>query len=601
MIKKRIAGFIMASLMLVSSAASSLNVFVIETVSADAVSSSERMLPSGNLSFDEIKEVTEEFYEKNAKNQRATSLAVITPEETVYEGYFGFEDNAKTNPVNEDTVIEWGSVTKLVTWVSVMQLAEQGKIDLNEDIRTYLPDNFFKKLKYDDKITMINLMNHNAGFEECSIFSQTYDNTKLDTLEHYMKTVQPAQVFRPGEVTAYSNWGAALAGYIVQLVSGKEFWEYANDYIFTPLEMTHTSLKPDYSDNEFVRSQREKLECYDILGRPAGAKREYINMYPAGSCASTLTDITAFCRALLTKDDRLMKEETYNQMFEPSSCYTGTEVPRNSHGLWWTIAGEDTAVIGHAGNSDGCSSSLCIDINNNIGFVVMSAQSAESSFNGQYPNKIFGDCAPEKYSEYTLRNTEYNGILSISRNVFRGPFKLLSIRYTFMPMLKAQQPDAFVVETENAVEIQAIDYMKTSTAEYIMKACLYLGWIAFTVLALVILIVKFIKMLAKKESINSAAHWRTFSCFLQLLPFTVQLVLCFMLQTMQVPSVIRIASIVALVSIIALAAVTVYGIKIFISDADVRMTKFRNLLTLLASVFIIFAGMYCETGFFWLV
>ncbi len=116
----------MASLMLVSSAASSLNVFVKETVSADAVSSSERMLPPGNLSFDEIKEVTEEFYEKNAKNQRATSLAVITPEETVYEGYFGFEDNAKTNPVNEDTVIEWGSVTKLVTWVSVMQLVEQG-------------------------------------------------------------------------------------------------------------------------------------------------------------------------------------------------------------------------------------------------------------------------------------------------------------------------------------------------------------------------------------------------------------------------------------------------------------------------------------------
>ena len=137
----------------------------------------------------------------------------------MYEGAFGYADRENGIVADADTVYEWGSISKTLVWVSVMQLWERGEIDLEKDIREYLPENFLRKLKYDDPITMLNLMNHNAGWSENVWAFQTDDEEEIKSLGEILQETEPVQVYRPGEVSSYSNYGAALAGYVVECIT----------------------------------------------------------------------------------------------------------------------------------------------------------------------------------------------------------------------------------------------------------------------------------------------------------------------------------------------------------------------------------------------
>ena len=104
--------------------------------------------------------------DENTDTTAGMSVAVFNENGTIYRNCFGYMDVKNSIPVTEDTVMEWGSVSKLLVWISVMQLAEQGKIDLDADVNTYLPEGFLHNRTYNTSITMLNLMNNNAGFEE---------------------------------------------------------------------------------------------------------------------------------------------------------------------------------------------------------------------------------------------------------------------------------------------------------------------------------------------------------------------------------------------------------------------------------------------------
>jgi CubicO group peptidase (beta-lactamase class C family) len=152
---------------------------------------------------------------------------------------FGYADREKRTPVDPDrTLFRPGSVSKLITWTAVMQQVEQGKLDLDKDINTYLD---FKIPDYDGKpITLRQVMTHTAGFEEAIkglIFS---DPAHLLPLGDYLKRWTPQRVFAPGTTPAYSNWATSLAGYAVERVSGETFDDYCDKHIFAPLGMTNS-------------------------------------------------------------------------------------------------------------------------------------------------------------------------------------------------------------------------------------------------------------------------------------------------------------------------------------------------------------------------
>ena len=146
-------------------------------------------------------------------NAAGAVVIVVKDGKLLTQRGFGYADVAKRRPVDpETTLFKQASVSKTITWTAVMQMVEAGKIDLDKDINAYLD---FKIPPYDGKpVTMRNLMTHTAGFDEVQRGLNSYDLKDIPTLAVAMKRQVPARIYAPGSTPAYSNYGAALAGYI---------------------------------------------------------------------------------------------------------------------------------------------------------------------------------------------------------------------------------------------------------------------------------------------------------------------------------------------------------------------------------------------------
>jgi CubicO group peptidase (beta-lactamase class C family) len=160
---------------------------------------------------------------------------------------YGYSDVGEHKPVDpERTLFRPGSVSKLFTWTAVMQLVEQGKLDLDADINTYL--DFKIPPRQDTPITLRNLMTHSAGFDEVAGLLLIYDPRELHPLREELKRWMPPRVTASGSIPAYSNYGADLAGYIVQRVSGEPFEAYIERHIFAPLRMKFATFRQPLPD-----------------------------------------------------------------------------------------------------------------------------------------------------------------------------------------------------------------------------------------------------------------------------------------------------------------------------------------------------------------
>ena len=172
----------------------------------------------------------------------AGAVVLVVKDGTILfaKGY-GYSDVEKKTPVTVDaTLFRPGSVSKLFTWTAVMQLVEQGKLDLDRDINEYL--DFKIPAKFGKPITLRNIMTHTPGFEEQIKDLITEDAAPAATLKQHLVTHIPERIFPPGTTPAYSNYGASLAGYIVERVSGRPFNDYVTENIFKPLGMSHSTF-----------------------------------------------------------------------------------------------------------------------------------------------------------------------------------------------------------------------------------------------------------------------------------------------------------------------------------------------------------------------
>ena len=204
-----------------------LSILTLGIFRPSAVLADSQKLPSGT-ERSQIGQKIESFVKEHEKTTVGMTTAVFDKNGTIYKGNFGYVDKENKVKVDDDSVFEWASITKLTVWVSVMQLWEEGKIDLEADIKTYLPEGFLRNLRYDKPITMLDLMNHQAGFDEMPLYKK---GDKSD-LEEQFRDYQPIQSFEPGTTTSYSNFSTALASYIVERISGQKYADYVHEHVF---------------------------------------------------------------------------------------------------------------------------------------------------------------------------------------------------------------------------------------------------------------------------------------------------------------------------------------------------------------------------------
>jgi len=243
-------------------------------------------------------------------------------------------------------MVRIGSTSKLFTWTAVMQLVEQGKLDLDRNINDYLdfriPENFGKP------VTLRDLMNHRAGFEE-GLKDVLWTNPHgVPSTEAYLKDHQRPMLFPPGQVPAYSNYGAALAGYIVERISKEPYERYIERHILVPLGMAHTSFDQPLPE----RFASSVSKGYRTASAPPGPY-ELIVTRPAGSGTTTLADMSRFMLAHLQDghvgDAEILKADTAKLMHSPSE-EAAPGFATMAHGFFREVHNGHT-MIGHGGDT----------------------------------------------------------------------------------------------------------------------------------------------------------------------------------------------------------------------------------------------------------
>ena len=487
----------------------------------------ERQFPSGG-SYENIGTAIKDFVDQNLETTAGMEVAVFDASGIIYQQNFGYADKENQILADENTVFEWGSVSKILIWTSVMQLYEQGLIDLDTDISNYLPNGFLSNRTFDKTISMKNLMNHNAGFQEMISDLFVKDSASILSLKDALLLHQPAQIYEPGTVTAYSNWSTALAAYIVECISGIPYSEYVNEHIFAPLHMEHTAIAVDLSDNEWVKEQRKSLQCYTAGGNLIKDCFYYIPLYPAGMCTGTLSDFALFAQALLPTDGNktvlFQNRDTLDELLSPTNYYGDTNIPVNCHGLWYVQF--QIPVLTHGGNTAGCSSGLFIDPDSNTGLVVMTNQQNETVYNAKMPELVFGKFENSALSDYNT--TVPSGFYRSARTILKGP---LSVYGCSFYVNSEDDLKSFWVYDQNKdtprIADTYTDMLKISTKELIVNFGLLLAvaiGFVYSIITLVAggcIVTPLRKKKAKRKGLEAVSAplraWNYTACGLQLL------------------------------------------------------------------------------------
>jgi CubicO group peptidase (beta-lactamase class C family) len=315
-------------------------------------------------------------------------VAIVKDGEVLTERGYGYADVAAKKPVDPKlTLFRPGSVSKLFTWTAVMQLVEAGKIDLDADVNQYL--DFKIPAREGKPVTMRNLMQHTAGFEEQAKGVIT-ENPKAPGFEALLKAWVPERVFAPGTTPAYSNYGASLAGYIVQRLSGESFDSYMDKHIFEPLEMTHSTfrqpLPPELAPlmSKGYRTASGEPGAFEIVG-PA----------PAGALSSPGEEMAHFMIAHLQGGEyhgkRILSAATA-QMMHDSPLTLLPPLNRMELGFFETnVNGHE--VIGHLGDTEYFHTSLHLFMRDGVGLYVSFNSLGKEAAAGNLRGALFQDFA----------------------------------------------------------------------------------------------------------------------------------------------------------------------------------------------------------------
>ncbi len=360
------------------------------------------------------------------------TVSVVNDGELFFAKGYGYADVEAQKPVIADqTLFRPGSVSKLFTWTAVMQLAEQGKVDLHADINTYLHD-FQIPATFNEPITLAHLMTHSAGFEDVGEGLFVLDAEQMMPLADYAERYTPTRIYPPSEFVAYSNYGTSLAGYIVESVSGMSFEQYVEENILIPLEMTHSSyrqpLPPALADDLAVGYQYVEGAYQPLL--------EWTQGRPAGGASATAVDMANFMIAHLQdgrfKNSRILQESTAQEMHaqhynqEPKAngmAYGFMEMEMNGQKIIWH--GGATAVFHTA---------FILLPEQNVGLFVSfnsdDGWAARESFTQAFMDHYYpgGETAVSQPSpDFTKQAERFIGTYQGSRHNENSPEKLLSL------------------------------------------------------------------------------------------------------------------------------------------------------------------------------
>lgn len=358
----------------------------------------------------------EDFYEDNLEEFHLPGAVFLAVKdgEILYSNTAGFADISQERPiVIDETIFRIGSITKLFTATAIMQLAEQGKINLNEDINTYF-SSFQIEEAFGEPITVSHLLTHTAGFDDQILDIGVQDYRQALPIEEYLKQGMPKRIRPPGEMVQYSNHGIALLGYLIEEVSGQSYEDFIEANIFSPLRMDHSKARlqretiPNLArEYVFKNNEVKALPLYEY------------NISPAGSITSTPADMANFMVAHLQKgrfnNERILAEATAQQMHSQQFTHH-PDLAGFAYGFYERRTG-GVRFIEHRGNTNGSNSNLMLLPEQNLGFFF-----ANNGTEGEQFNYLLTEALIKRFFPYEEESAE---TIESQSDRFAGSYKPL--------------------------------------------------------------------------------------------------------------------------------------------------------------------------------
>jgi len=310
------------------------------------------------------------------------AVAVVGPQGVIWSGGYGYANVEEKLPVTPDTPFMLASVTKVFTGTVLMMAREEKQIALDAEVNNWLPFPVDNPKTEGEVITLRNLAAHTSGLLDnwdyyLNVYSTGDSPIALgDFLQGYLTpggewydADKNFGDWMPGEVMQYSNVGAALAGYLCEMFTGKPLDDYADAHLFGPLGMTNTHWHlADFPDTSLIAvpysSDGTALEHY---GYPT---------WPDGQLRSSANDLGRFLAAYLNNGEfegvRILQPETIDIMLQ-------TQFPNAdpNQGFFWAL-GDEPGIAGHSGGDEGVATNIMINRTLGIGVILLTnSDSAE--------------------------------------------------------------------------------------------------------------------------------------------------------------------------------------------------------------------------------
>ena len=277
-------------------------------------------------------------------NEPGAVVIAVRKGQVIYKKAAGMADMELNVAIKPDMIFRLGSITKQFTAVAILQLAAQGKLSLQDDIKKYMPD-----LPFTETITVEHLLHHTSGIKSYTDKPDFFSNLRIDKspMEVVNLTSKDSLEFKPGSQWDYNNTGYVMLGYIIEKVSGQTYEDYVQQYLFKPAGMTNS-----YYGSE-KRIILNRVKGYGKAGTNF-LNSEYISMtlpYAAGSLLSTVEDLWKWNKALYSY--QLIKKEWLDKALTP---YTLPDGKSTNYGYGLSFANvQGIKTIEHGGGIPGFS------------------------------------------------------------------------------------------------------------------------------------------------------------------------------------------------------------------------------------------------------
>ncbi|MFN8446165.1 MAG: serine hydrolase domain-containing protein [Caldilineaceae bacterium] len=316
------------------------------------------------------------------KNQvPGAALGIVQGGELVYAKGFGVSELGSQTPVTPESVFFMASISKSFTGMAIMQLVEEGKIDLDTPVTTYLP--YFSMADPLAKgITIRQLVSHTSGMADYGdwMADATAPEKRTDdkALEDYVRSFSDGSLlFSPGQGWSYSNSGFDTLGDVIAKVSGQSYEAYVQEHILTPLGMSEsTFLLSDVDSAALITPHTWDKEGNAVTQSFYPYLRKHA---PSATLFSTVRDMARFAVANMNHGElhgvRILSKATYDEMWSPQAASTWAELfgpQTTNYGFgWWVGTFHDQPIIGNYGAEAGFQSHLAIFPDQNFAVIVM--------------------------------------------------------------------------------------------------------------------------------------------------------------------------------------------------------------------------------------